>query len=169
MEWQLPRAKKFIGMRYALELHSTKRNLKSQLIFVNWRKYAKSNWTFFKHLQPDSCWTTNHIIFKHPFLSLTKPPWITCVQYRGGCSLLWGISLSTVGVFSTMGNIMSTVGVILSTVRMLSTMGVSWCIWGISWVPWECSVPWGYSNNERFSPTCIMISPRYWVSPRYSR
>ena len=31
------------------------------------------------------------------------PPCIMCVQYRGGCSVLWG-------VFSTVGDIMSTVG-----------------------------------------------------------
>ena len=36
-------------------------------------------------------------------------PSIMCVQYRGGCSVPWG-------VFSTVGDIMSTVGDILSTV-----------------------------------------------------
>ena len=36
-------------------------------------------------------------------------PCIMCVQYRGGCSVPWG-------VFSTVGDIMSTVGDILSTV-----------------------------------------------------
>ena len=45
-----------------------------------------------------------------------------CVQYHGGCSVPWGV-LSTVGVFSTVGDIMSTVGDILSTVGVFSTMG----------------------------------------------
>ena len=44
------------------------------------------------------------------------------LEYRGGCSVLWGYHdecggyLEYRGVFSTMGDIMSTVGVILSTV-----------------------------------------------------
>ena len=32
------------------------------------------------------------------------------VQHTGGCSVHWGISLSTPGVFSTLGDIMSTPG-----------------------------------------------------------
>ena len=40
-----------------------------------------------------------------------------CVQYRGGCSVPWG-------VFSTVGGSHEYRG-------------------GISWVPWGCSVPWG--------------------------
>ena len=50
-------------------------------------------------------------------------PW--GVQYRGGYHEYRGDILSTVRVFSTVGDIMSTVGVILSTVG--------------------CSVPWGIS------------------------
>ena len=39
------------------------------------------------------------------------------LEYREGCSVLWGDILSTVG------DIMSTMGVILSTVGMFSTVG----------------------------------------------
>ena len=38
------------------------------------------------------------------------------------CAVPWGV-FSTVGVFSTMGDIMSTVGDILSTVGVFSTVG----------------------------------------------
>ena len=55
------------------------------------------------------------------------------LEYRGGCSVPWGDIminvgdiLSTVGVFSTMGDIMSTVG------GCLEYRG-------------GCSVPWGIS------------------------
>ena len=71
-------------------------------------------------------------------------------EYSGGCSVCRDTILCN----------LSTVG------------GVSWCMWGISWVLWGCSVPKGYSNNKRFSPmvlmispTCIMNPPWYWVSP----
>ena len=51
--------------------------------------------------------------FPHP---LSYSPCIMCAQYRG--------VLSTMGVFSTVGDIMSTVGDILSTVEgILSTVG----------------------------------------------
>ena len=50
-------------------------------------------------------------------------PCIMCVQYRGGCSVPWGDILSTVGVFSTMGDIMINVGDSLSTVGVFSTVG----------------------------------------------
>ena len=69
---------------------------------------------------------------------LQYPPCIMCVQYRGGCSVPWGV-LSTVGsvqyrggyheyrggYHEYRGDIMSTVGDILSTV------GCS-VLWGIS-------------------------------------
>ena len=61
-----------------------------------------------------------------------KPPCIMCVQYRGGCSVPWGVFstvgdiLSTVGVFSTLGDIMINVG------GYLEYRG-------------GCSVPWGIS------------------------
>ena len=45
-------------------------------------------------------------------------------EYRGGCSVPWGISWVPWG---------------LSWVPW----GISWCTWGISWVLWGCSVPWG--------------------------
>ena len=96
----------------------------------------------------------------------TDIPCIMCVQYRGGCSVPWG-------VFSTVGDIMSTVGGYHEY-----RGGISWVPWGvfstvggyhdkcggISWVPWGvfstvggimstvggyleyrggCSVPWG--------------------------
>ena len=89
-----------------------------------------------------------------------------CVQYRGGCSVPWGISwvpwgdiLSTMGVFSTVGGyhdkcggiswvpwgVFSTMGGIswvpwgdiLSTVGDVQYRGgISWCTWGISWCTW---------------------------------
>ena len=57
-----------------------------------------------------------------PVQSFGRVACIMCVQYRGGCSVPWGV-LSTVGVFSTVGDIMSTVGDILSTVGVFSTVG----------------------------------------------
>ena len=48
-----------------------------------------------------------------------------------------GDILSTLGVFSTVGDIMSTVGVILSTVGVFSTVG------GYHEYHGGCSVPWG--------------------------
>ena len=48
-------------------------------------------------------------------------PW--GVQYRGGYHDKCGDILSTVGVFSTVEDIMSTVGVILSTAEIFHTMG----------------------------------------------
>ena len=48
-----------------------------------------------------------------------KLPCIMCVQYRGG----GGGILSTVGVFSIVGDIMSTVGDILSTVGGVQYLG----------------------------------------------
>ena len=39
----------------------------------------------------------------HSRAKIRLPPCIMCVQYRGGCSVPWG-------VFSTVGDIMSTVG-----------------------------------------------------------
>ena len=48
------------------------------------------------------------------------------LEYRGGCSVPWGDILSTVGVFSTVGDIMSIVG------GYLEYRG-------------GCSVPWGIS------------------------
>ena len=44
-----------------------------------------------------------------PYRRIPDAPCIMCVQYRGECSVPWG-------VFSTVGDIMSTVGDILSTV-----------------------------------------------------
>ena len=38
------------------------------------------------------------------------------LEYRGGCSVPWGVILSTVGMFSTVGDIMIHVGGIMSTV-----------------------------------------------------
>ena len=75
------------------------------------------------------------------------------VQYRGDTILC---------IFSTMGDIMIHVGDIMIHVGDI--------------MMWGCSVPWGYSNNKRFSshgtehPTVLMISPTFiMVSPRYSR
>ena len=46
------------------------------------------------------------------------------VQYTGGCSVNWGISLSTPGVFSTLGDTMSTLGDIMMSVGdIMSTPG----------------------------------------------
>ena len=70
------------------------------------------------------------------------------LEYREGCSVLWGDILSTVGVFSTMGDIMSTVGVILSTVGAFSTVGEIMMHVG------GCSVPLG----EIF---CYLSTPQY--------
>ena len=102
-------------------------------------------------------------------------------QYRGGCSVPWGISwvlwgdiLSTVGVFSTVGDIMinvggyleyrggvfSTVGDIMSTVGgyleyrggCSVPWGISWCTWGISWVPWGVFSTVGEPSFEIWVP-----------------
>ena len=55
------------------------------------------------------------------------------------CAVPWGV-LSTVGVFSTVGDIMSTVGDIMSTVGdIMSTVG------GYLEYRGGCSVPWGIS------------------------
>ena len=85
----------------------------------------------------------------------------------GGYHDTCGDILSTMGVFSTMGDIMSTVGCYLEYHGGYHEYH-GW----LSWVPWGCSVLWGYSNNKRFSPTVLMISPMcsmifpwYWVSP----
>ena len=51
-------------------------------------------------------------------------PCIMCVQYRGGCSVPWGIS------WVPWGDIMINVGDILSTVGGVRTVGVSWVPWG---------------------------------------
>ena len=44
-----------------------------------------------------------------------------CLTLYNVCAVSWGM-LSTVGVFSTMGDIMSTVGDIVSTVGVFSTV-----------------------------------------------
>ena len=74
-----------------------------------------------------------------PFTINKSPPCIMCVQYRGGCSVPWG-------VFSTVGDIMSTVGGYLEYCGGVQYRGGyhDKC-GGISWVPWGCSVPWGIS------------------------
>ena len=74
----------------------------------------------------------------------------------GGCSVPWGVqyhggTLSTVGVFSTVGDIMSTVGVILSTVGDVQYRGgyhdarggYHDARGGYHEYRGGCSVPWG--------------------------
>ena len=95
-----------------------------------------------------------------PFVSSgTSSPCIMCVQYRGGaqyrggCSVPWGIS------WVPWGDILSTVGVVQYRGGYHDKCGrISWVLWGVqycggyheycgglSWVPWGCSVPWGLS------------------------
>ena len=45
------------------------------------------------------------------------------VQYTGGCSVHWGMSLNTLVVFSTVGDIMSTTGVFSAVRDIMSTAG----------------------------------------------
>ena len=59
------------------------------------------------------------------------------------CAVPWG-PLSTVGVFSTMGDIMSTVGDILSTVGVFSIKRDIMINVGDILRTMGCSVPWGY-------------------------
>ena len=83
---------------------------------------------------------------------LILSPCIMCVQYRGGCSVPWGV-FSTVGdIMSTVGDILSTVGVfstvgdILNTVGVFSTVGgYHECRGGYLEYLGGCSVPWGIS------------------------
>ena len=49
------------------------------------------------------CAAHHRVSFPEPGCKGIKPPCIMCVQYRGGCSVPWG-------VFSTVGDIMSTMG-----------------------------------------------------------
>ena len=57
-----------------------------------------------------------------------------------------GDILSTVGVFSTMGDIMINVGDILSTVGVFSTVGdIMSTVGGYLEYRGGCSVPWGIS------------------------
>ena len=87
------------------------------------------------------------------------------MQYRGGCSVLWGDILSTVGgyfeyrggnhhkcgdilstvgVFSTVGDIMNTMGVILSTVGDAQYCGdIMMHVGGYHQYRGGCLVPWG--------------------------
>ena len=107
-----------------------------------------------------------------------ESPCIMCVQYRG--------VLSTMGVFSTMGDIMSTVGVILSIMGDVQYCGGYHDARGGYHEYHEgCSVPWRENvllfeyptvlNTPTvlmISPTCIMISPQYsnfkgWYPPWY--
>ena len=54
--------------------------------------------------------------------------------------------MSTVGVFSTVGDIMINVGVILSTVGVFSTVGdIMSTVGGYLEYRGGCSVPWGIS------------------------
>ena len=60
-------------------------------------------------------------------------PCITCVQYRGECSIPWGVFSTGLHIMMHVGDILSTVGDILSTVGViLSTMGDTQCRGGIS-------------------------------------
>ena len=103
-------------------------------------------------------------------------------------------AFSTMGVFSTVGDIMSTMGVILSTVEGTQYHGViMMCMW-ISWVPRGCSVSWGrifcylstpwywtphvthdYPPHVSWYPPWLNIQkmvpppPWYWTPPQYSR
>ena len=99
------------------------------------------------------------------------------LEYRGGCSVPWRDIMSTVGVILSTVGILTTVGMhmgdIVSTVgrRVFSTVGdTTLCnlstVGGYQDTCGEyheyrggCSVPRGYSNNKRFSPTVLMISP----------
>ena len=122
-----------------------------------------------------------------------------CVQYRGGISWVpWGDILSTVGVFSTVGDIMINVGDFLSTVGVFSTVGgYHEYHGGLSWVPWGmfstvgdimmhvegyheyrggCSVPWGEKSFVIWVPhgtehphgTHDIPPHASWYPPRYS-
>ena len=67
------------------------------------------------------------------------------VQYTGGCSVDWGVSLSTPGVFSTLGDIMSTPGGVFSTVGdTMSVAGYHEYIRG-------CSVHYGFHTIQLLS------------------
>ena len=67
----------------------------------------------------------------------------------------------TVGVFSTVGDIMSTVGVILSTVGVFSTVGrYHDALGGYHEYRRGCSVPWG--------EFCYLSTPRHWTPQWYS-
>ena len=69
-------------------------------------------------------------------------------EYRGGVQYRGDI-LSTVGVFSTMGDIMSTLGVILSTVGDVQYRGgYHDARGGYHEYCGECSVPWGIPSFE---------------------
>ena len=93
-----------------------------------------------------------------------------CVQYREGCSILWrdtminvGHILSTVGVFSTVGDIMSTVENYLEyRGRYFVPWGISWCTWGdiMSTVGRYNLLLFEYHHGTHDTPpTFIMISP----------
>ena len=61
------------------------------------------------------------------------------------CAVPWGV-LSTVGVFSTVGDIMSTVGGYKISVGVFSTVGdIMSTVGGYLEYCGGCSVPWGIS------------------------
>ena len=70
------------------------------------------------------------------------------VQYHGGYhEYRGGDILSTVGVFSTVGDIMINVGDILSTVGVFSTVGdIMSTVGGYLEYRGGCSVPWGFHD-----------------------
>ena len=69
-----------------------------------------------------------------------------CVQYRGGCSVPWGVFSTVGGYHEYCGDIMSTVGDILSTVGVFSTVGdIMSTVGGYLEYHGGCSVPWGIS------------------------
>ena len=53
------------------------------------------------------------------------------VQYTGGCSVHWGISLSAQGVFSTLGDIIEYTGVFSTLGNIMNTQGVFSTLRGI--------------------------------------
>ena len=135
----------------------------------------KENWGLVK--------TTNYTS-QQQFCFFQLPPYIMCVQYRGGCSVPWRCSVPWEDIMSTVGgcleyrggyhdkcggyleyrggvqyrgDIMSTVGVILSTVGDFQYRGDIMMHVGdiMSTVGVFSTV--GYSNNKRLFP------PRYWT------
>ena len=102
-------------------------------------------------------------------------------QYRGGCSLPWGISwvpwgdiLSTVGGWVPWGDIMSTVGGYLGC--SVPWGDIMMHVGGYHEYRGGCSVPWGEKSfvicTPRYwtPPTVLMISPHKYhdIPPRYS-
>ena len=85
------------------------------------------------------------------------------LEYRGGVQYHGGYHEYRGGYHDAHGDIMSNVGGGGDTILcILSTAGLyhDTC-GGYHEYHGECSVPWEYSNNKRFPPTVLMISPRY--------